>query len=130
MRILLADNEPKVLFAIRVLLERRPEVVIVGEASDGQELLDQLKNDGPDMVILDWQLPGLAEMGSVSRLREARPGLFVIALSGRPELASEALEAGANDFVSKIDPPDRLLAKIAEYQKKIDGHYVEANSEQ
>jgi DNA-binding NarL/FixJ family response regulator len=112
MRILLADGRPKVRFALRVLLERQPGLEVVGEASDACQLMTQVGEIGPDLVLLGWELPGLTAPESLSSLRDVCPGLSVIALSGRPEARQVALAAGADGFVSKVDPPDRLLAAV------------------
>lgn len=112
MRILLADDQPKVRFALGVLLERQPGLEVMGEATDAEELLLQAEVDCPDLVLLGWELPGLAAVGSLIALREVCPNVFVIALSGRPEARQAALDAGADVFVSKTDPPERLLAAI------------------
>ena len=127
MRILLADNQPKVRFALRVLLVSMSDISVVGEATDADELVSQIDSTNPDMVILDWQLPGLREIGSILALRKDRPDLFVIALSGRPELGQAALDAGADNFVSKIDPPDRLLATVSRFQKQLSGMREQGN---
>jgi DNA-binding NarL/FixJ family response regulator len=116
MRVLLADNQPKVRFALRVLLERQSGIEIVGEATNTADLLSQMEKTHPDIVLLSWDLPGLATNGPLSSLRERYPKLSVIALSGRPEVRRAALSAGANAFVSKTDPPERLLATIRRYQ--------------
>jgi DNA-binding NarL/FixJ family response regulator len=112
MRILLADSQPKVRFALRVLLERQPGLAIVGEATDRNDLLNRVEMTLPDVVLLGWELPGLTAMDSLSPLRQIRPNLLVIALSGRSEARLAALSAGADAFVSKGDPPERLLAAI------------------
>jgi len=112
MRILLAEGRPKVRFALRVLLERQPQFEVVGEASNVYQLLAQVGIICPDLVLLGWELPGLASLGSLSALYEACPRVSVIAMSGRPEARQAALDAGAGSFVSKSDPPDRLLAAI------------------
>ena len=112
MRILLADDQPKVRFALRVLLERQPGLAVVGEATDRNDLMNRVEMTLPDVVLLGWELPGLMAMGSLSPLRHLRPNLLVIALSGRSEARLAALSAGADAFVSKGDPPERLLAAI------------------
>jgi len=112
MRILLSDDQTQVRFALRMLLERQPGVEIVGETVAAGELLDRAKATCPDVVLVSWELPGLGERDSLSALRQGCPDLIVIALSGRPEARRAALEAGADAFVSKTDPPERLLALI------------------
>jgi DNA-binding NarL/FixJ family response regulator len=84
MHILLADDQPKVRFALRALLELEPGVRVVGEAVDVEELLARTEATCPDLVLLDWELPGLAAEGSLSALRGVCPGVSVIALSGMP----------------------------------------------
>lgn len=106
--ILLADDQSKVRFALRVLLESRSDTSIVGEVDDAYELVEQLSELSPSVIILDWLLPGLSEIGSIKTIREHCPEIAIIALSGRPELGHEALNNGADAFISKIDPPDRL----------------------
>ncbi len=113
-RILLADDQPVVRFALRVLLECQPGVVVVGEAWDVPGLLDAAEAGSPHLVLLDWELPGMGAATVLAALRKARPDLLVIALSGRPEAQPAALAEGVNAFVSKSDPPDSLLAAIGE----------------
>jgi DNA-binding NarL/FixJ family response regulator len=112
MRILLADGQPKVRFALRVLLEQQPTLEVIGEAVDGEDLLAQIEVICPDLILLGWELPGLTAVGALSALRQRCPDLRVIVLSGRPEACRTALAAGADAFVSKGEPPERLLAAI------------------
>ncbi|MGD2049956.1 MAG: response regulator transcription factor [Chloroflexota bacterium] len=125
MRVILADDQPKVRFALRVLLESKPEIFVISEATDAQELVGQIESGKPDMVILDWQLPGLSDIGFISALRKDQEDLFILVLSGRPELGRAALEAGADNFLSKIDPPDGLLATVRELQEQLTGKQKE-----
>jgi DNA-binding NarL/FixJ family response regulator len=112
MRILVADAQPKVRFALKVLLEHQVGLEVVGETGNAAELLDMLVDRHPDMLLLGWELPGLTANGSVAAFQAARPGLVVIVLSGIPEVRQCALEAGADCFISKSDPPERLLAAL------------------
>jgi DNA-binding NarL/FixJ family response regulator len=64
------------------------------------------------LVLLDWGLPGLPSKALLPALRALCPHLKVVVLSGRPEARQAALDAGADAFVSKIDPPERLLAAL------------------
>jgi DNA-binding NarL/FixJ family response regulator len=118
MHIVLADDQPKVRFALRVLLERQTALEIVGEAATADDLLSLITTNCPELVLLGWELPGLAAIGSMCTLRELCPGLSVIALSGRPEACRVALAAGADAFVSKADPPECLLAAIQACKQK------------
>jgi DNA-binding NarL/FixJ family response regulator len=113
MRILLADDQPKVRFALRTLLERKLGFEVVGEAIDIKELWQQVEETCPDLLLLDWELPGPMVRDFLSRLHAMCPDLRVIALSGRSELGRAALQAGVDAFVCKCDSPDRLLKAIS-----------------
>jgi len=117
MRILVADNQPKVRQALRVLLEHQPGLEVVGEVSDGKDLLAQVEVAYPDLVLLHWRLRGWSAVNSLSDLREVHPDLAVIVLSGHPEVEQAALAAGADAFVSKADPPELLLEAIARVKR-------------
>jgi DNA-binding NarL/FixJ family response regulator len=112
MRVLLADDQANVRSALQRLLKHEPGMNVVGEASEARSLLVQICTTHPDLVLLDWGLPGLSAIGSLPTLRIINPNLLVIVLSGRPEARRKALAAGANVFVSKIDPPEQFLAAL------------------
>jgi two-component system invasion response regulator UvrY len=112
MRILVADSQSRVRFALRSLLEEQSGLMVVGEATDCQELLAQVEADCPGLVLIDWDLPGMAGIDLLAALQRMCPGLHVIALSSRPEVEQEALAAGVQAFVSKAGPPEPLLAAI------------------
>jgi DNA-binding NarL/FixJ family response regulator len=113
MRILLADDESNVRYGLRVLLEERPEFEVVGEAADAEELFAQIDGACPDLLLLSWGLPSLAGTDLLPALWSVCDDLYVIVLSGRPEARQAILDAGANAFISKVEPPERLLAAIA-----------------
>ncbi len=112
MRILIADDQPKVRFALRVAIERQPGSKTVGEAIDTADLIAQARSFSPDLLLLDWDLPGMLAADLIRELRAICPSLRVIVLSEKSEIASNALTIGANAFVSKADPPEHLLAAI------------------
>ncbi len=118
MRILIADTQPRVRFALRVLLERQPGLEVVGEATDAPSLLTQLRTSCPDVVLLGWELSGMAADCLVVQSRELCPDLWIIALSGRLEARRAALDQGVDAFVSKSSPPEQLLAAIAKCECK------------
>jgi DNA-binding NarL/FixJ family response regulator len=112
MHILLADDQKKVRFALRVLLERQPGVSIVGEVANDTELLSQIQETCPDVLLLAWELPDGDPASLLLEVHRLCPALVVIVLSGRPEVRQAALAAGADSFVSKGDPPECLLTAI------------------
>jgi DNA-binding NarL/FixJ family response regulator len=118
MRILLADDQARVRFALRVLLAQQPDIEVVGEASSADDLAAQLMAACPDLALLDWELPGLAVDGGLPALRKLCPRLAITVLSSRPGARRAAQAAGADAFVSKGDPPERLLAAIEDCKVK------------
>ncbi len=112
MRILLADDHPQPRRALGVLLQHEAGLSVAGEAEDSESLNAQVQALQPDLVLVDWGLLKPAPERSIGALRRLCPGLRVVVLSGWPEAKSAALDAGADAFVSKGDPPDVLLAVI------------------
>ena len=119
MRICIADSQSRVRFGLRVLLEQQPGWKVIGEAADTQELLQQVCSNLPDLVLFDWELPGIPAAELLTRLRQLCPALRVIPMSGRHELRLAALEAGADAFASKTESPERLVALIRELHPDI-----------
>ncbi len=113
MRILLADPQPKVLYALRVLLERQPGIEVAGQATDAEAVLRQAQVAHPDILLLGWEMPGREERNLIAALRECCEKIAIIALSGRAGVRQAALTAGADAFVSKGDPPEQLLNAIS-----------------
>ena len=105
MRVLVADDQPAVCSALRRLLGEKLDFTVVGEAAGVKSLLTQAAVTPHDLVLLDWELPGLCAaeqarcrfMDSLHAL-DSRPK--VIALSSRPGARRAALDAGADAFVS------------------------------
>jgi DNA-binding NarL/FixJ family response regulator len=112
MRIMLADAESNVRYGLTALLEGRPELEVIGEAADAEGLLNQAQATCPDLVLLDWELPGLVRDDRLGALRRAYPNVYIIVLCGRPEVRESVLAAGADAFISKADPPELLLEAI------------------
>jgi DNA-binding NarL/FixJ family response regulator len=112
MRILLADDQAQVLSALRLLLEQESAIIVVGETGKAQDLLSQAELSQPDLVLLDWELPGSLAADLLSALRACCVQVKIVALSVRPEARREALAAGIDAFVSKGDPPEYLLTAV------------------
>ena len=108
-RILLADDDKSVLSALRLALEQQPHVVIVGEVGDTGRLMHWAIENTADLLVVDWELPGRDIKTVLPLLRNLNPGLKVIALNSRPQIVTEAMAAGADAFISKADPPEKLL---------------------
>jgi two-component system response regulator AlgR len=111
-RILIADHQSAVRSAVRLLLEERLESDVVGEAANSQELLAQLEHLRPDIILLDWDLPGGSTVDLLGAFRGLDRQPKVIVLGAHPEVGQATWAASADAFVSKGDPPRRLLAAV------------------
>ena len=86
----------------------------MGEADNVDTLMTMVRENHPDLVLLDWELTKRRSAEILLVLRKLIPGIKVIALSGNPEVSSVALEAGADVFVCKCDSVGRLLAAVSQ----------------
>ena len=112
MKILLADDNPEVRSALQLLLEQDPIQAEVVQAADMNSLLAHLAEDCPLVTLLDWELPGLQGSDIWMKLHAHCASMKVIALSSKFEARQEALAAGADAFVSKAEPPEKILSAL------------------
>ena len=110
MRVLVADDESRARLALRLFLEERG-LVVIGEAATAQEILPLLQGLRPDLLLLDWELPGLAEERRLDMPAWAR-SLRIVALSSGPTADRNRLPSPI-EFVGRTDPPDCLIAALS-----------------
>jgi DNA-binding NarL/FixJ family response regulator len=99
---------------LRALLVARPELELVGEASDGLEAISRVASLDPDVVLLDLKMPKLDGIGAIRRLRAEYPRTKVLVLTtfDDDELIFEGLRAGAVGYLLKDATSERLLEAI------------------
>ncbi|MFC2046590.1 response regulator transcription factor [Chloroflexota bacterium] len=112
MQVLLADDHTEVRWALRTAIREEPGLVVVGEVAQAKDLLSQAQELQPDLILLEWELPGLPADGLLPALRSINIGFRIIVLSRDPELEQAALAAGADVFISKADGPDQLMGAL------------------
>ena len=119
-RVLIVDDEPQILRALRINLQARQYDVVT--AADGAEALHAAATHRPDLVILDLGLPDLDGVEVVRRLRTWTP-VPILILSGRVESAGkvDALDAGADDYVTKPFNLEELLARVRAVSRRMAG---------
>ena len=119
MRVLIADDKDSVRYGLSTLLDEQSAVEIVGEAKSFKNLLHQIQIDCPDMILLSWELPGQDGETLIKSMRLICPNVTIVVMSSQPEAAKRALKLGADDFVSKAEPPKRLLDLIHNYLSRV-----------
>jgi DNA-binding NarL/FixJ family response regulator len=102
---------------MRLLMQQQPGIEIQGEAADSRGVVDWVSAICPDVLLLDWDLPGMPMVGLIDTLGKLCPQLSIVALSSRPEAKGEALAVGVERFVSKGDPPQQLLTALTELMR-------------
>jgi DNA-binding NarL/FixJ family response regulator len=112
MQVLLADNQTKRREALKRLLDQDPELHVVGEVSEAERLVDQLRETHSDLLLLFWKLPGLKAAELLPALRTTSGASKVLVFDEREDRRDEALAAGADAFVSQEDPVEWLLRTL------------------
>ncbi|HEX8221790.1 MAG TPA: response regulator transcription factor [Chloroflexia bacterium] len=109
--VLIVDDQPGVLDALRQYFAVEPDIRIVGEATDGRIAVALAGELQPDLVITDIRMPNLGGIASIPRLREVAPQSKVIILTiyDDPATRAQAVAAGASAFVAKQDHAEVLL---------------------
>ncbi|MER7444836.1 response regulator transcription factor [Micromonospora avicenniae] len=111
-KLLLADDQALVRGALAALLSLEPDLTVVAEVGRGDEVVAEARRTGPDVALLDVEMPGLDGIAATTALRAALPTcrVLVVTTFGRPGYLRRAMESGANGFVVK-DTPARQLAE-------------------
>jgi DNA-binding NarL/FixJ family response regulator len=110
--IFLAEGETHVSEALRLLIEQRTEIKVVGEARSAESLLAQVCHRAPNVILLDWSLPGLHPQRLIRALRECCPAATLVALSVKPEDEKTAKEHGLDGFISKQLSAESFIAAL------------------
>jgi DNA-binding NarL/FixJ family response regulator len=122
--ILLVDDHALVRAGLKRLLATLPHEAIL-EAANGRDALALIRQQRPDLVILDLNLPGLGGLELLRRMIHAGAGpILVLSMHGEPLYAKRALEAGAAGYVTKNASPEELLTAVR--RVTAGGRYVEA----
>jgi two-component system chemotaxis response regulator CheY len=118
-RVLIADDASFMRQMIRDIIE--PEgYEVVGEASDGVEVVDKFRKLRPDLVMMDIVMPKRSGIDAVRTIRSEDASATIVMCSalGQETLVMEAIQAGAKDFIVKPFKPDAVVATLAKVVEK------------
>ena len=110
-RVAIADDQAMVRAGFRMIIATQPDMQVVGEAGDGQEAVDIVSKEHPDVVLMDIRMP---RVDGIQATREISGTARVVILTTfeLDEYVFDALAAGASGFLLKAAPPEDLLRAI------------------
>jgi DNA-binding NarL/FixJ family response regulator len=113
-RVLIVDDDPLVRASLTTILGSSPEVVAVGEAADGTEVVAAVAAVGPDVVLMDIRMPGLDGLAATELVRAhpTPPEVVILTTFHADDYVLRALRAGASGFVLKDTPPARIIDAV------------------
>jgi DNA-binding NarL/FixJ family response regulator len=129
-RLLIADDHGIMRQGLRQLFSLLENLIVVGEAANGEQALARLAEGGVDALLLDMAMPGLCGEELIALIRSGYPELPILVLSmhNEPQIAQRALKAGANGYLAKDRDPEHLIeaiAKVTSGSRYLDPHLAE-----
>ncbi len=118
-RIVLADDHAVLRAGLRALLNSEPDLIVVGEAGDGEEALRQIDLLEPDVLVLDLMMPKVKGLDIIEKLTESYPRLRVLVLTmhADTQYVRHVLKAGCAGYVTKSSADTELITAIREVAK-------------
>lgn len=112
--LIIADDHTIMREGLKRLFELDKDIRIIGEAANGTQTLEQLRNLPVDLLLLDISMPGLSGEALISRIHHQYPELPILVLSMHcdPQLAIRVLRAGATGYITKSQPPETLISAV------------------
>lgn len=111
-RVFIVDDQPAALKGLKALLAFYPEVLVVGEAVNGQEAVWLIGEHQPDVVVMDLQMPVMDGVEATRLIKGQWPAIKVIVLTVQAARRAEAFGAGADHFLLKGNGPEALQQAI------------------
>lgn len=122
--ILIADDHPIVRTGLKQIIADEPDINIIGEVSNGVEVLEFLMKNACDLVLLDLAMPKRTGLDVINEIKQLQPKIGILVLSIYPEeqYAVRALRAGASGYLTKASAPNELINAI--YKVLSGGKYI------
>ncbi len=110
-RVLVADDHAVVREGLRAVLDPEPDMEVVGEAGTGKEVVQRAAELGPDVILMDIQMPQTNGIEATRRIVEANPdvGVVVLTMFEDDDSVFSAMRAGARGYILKGAPPSEIL---------------------
>lgn len=113
-RVFIADDDDLIRMTMGAVCSSISGIELVGEAGDGEELLEKFAKLRPDVVLLDINMPKLAGTEALAKLKQADPDVTVVMLTAQSDAATvkKCIVGGASSYVLKSNPADQIRATI------------------
>jgi DNA-binding NarL/FixJ family response regulator len=113
-KVLLADDQAMIRSGLRMILESEPDLLVIGEAENGDEAIRLSKRDQPDVVLMDVRMPGVDGLEATRQIHQTLPEVKVIVLTtfDLDEYIYAALRGGASGFLLKDADSETLIRAI------------------
>jgi DNA-binding NarL/FixJ family response regulator len=113
-RVLIADDHDLVRDGYQRMLDREPDLEVVGEARNGREAVELCRKLSPDLVLMDVRMPEMDGIEATRRIKDELPTISVLVVTtyDNPDYLFEAVEAGAAGYVLKDAPKPQLLSAV------------------
>jgi two-component system, NarL family, response regulator LiaR len=113
-RVLLVDDHAVVRKGLRALLDREPGIDVAGEAENGEQAVRIASRLGPDVILMDLEMPGMGGIEATRQITEQHPDTRVVILTSHAaeEDVFPALKAGAQGYLLKHSAPEEVLRAI------------------
>jgi DNA-binding NarL/FixJ family response regulator len=127
LKILIADDHAIVREGLKQILMDVPDLVVAGEAASGNQVLEMVRKETWDLVLLDITMPGLNGLDTLKQLKKEKPDLPVLMLSMYPEeqYAIRTIKAGVSGYLTKESAPKELITAIRKVAQG--GKYISAS---
>jgi NarL family two-component system response regulator LiaR len=112
-RVLIVDDQPRARKSLKALLSTWPYAGEIHEAGSGRQALQLVRQLQPDVVLMDVVMPEMDGLQATVQIKALWPQVRIVVLSMYLEYRDQALAAGADAFVGKGEPADRLLAVLS-----------------
>jgi len=113
-RVLIADDHPIVRQGLEILINSQSDMILIGQATNGNEAVMLIKESKPDVVVMDLKMPVKNGLSAIDEIKKSELEIPILVLTSFPddEMVISAIQLGANGVMLKDSPPEQLLNSI------------------